>query len=138
MLYKLSTFPITIFSLFLFLSPFSYSQENANYSKELEPFVTLISEANAIQKKKAIRTINRQWKSSYGIMVLETFYFSNNSELRLELLTLLQDKTRRNFGYDSRRWYKWFWNNKYTPHKDYHTFKAFLHKKIDSRFERYF
>lgn len=120
------------------MSSLAYTQEGIAYSKELTPFLTLISESNDEQKMSAIRTIKRTWKFSYGIMVLDAFCFGSHPEIRLELLALLQDKTRKNFGYNARNWYKWFWNHEYLPHKEYHIFKALLHKKLDSRFEQYF
>jgi hypothetical protein len=129
---------VILFSLLFWIGSYAYGQEQIKHSKELKPFLTLISESEKSQKRNAIRTIDRTWKSSYGIMVLEALYFGADAEIRLELLTLLQEKTGRNFGYNTRNWYKWFWNQKYQPHKDYHLFKALLHKKLDSRFETYF
>lgn len=138
-MFKHSSFTyIIILSIVLLSSNSIHSQEQSSNSEELQHFITLLSEANDDRKISAIKNIDKQWKSGYGIMILDAFYFNVNQEIRLKLLTLLQEKTNKNFGYDVRKWYKWFWNREQKITNKYHQFKALLHRKIDKRFNTYF
>jgi len=54
------------------------------------------------------------------------------------LLTLLENKTGKTFGYEINKWYEWLWNKDNIEHPEYAAFKSLLYSLIDPRFGSYF
>jgi hypothetical protein len=112
-----------------------------NEFKEKEPityFLNLINGGTTANIEKNITLIDENWSEGFDIMLIETIYFSQNNKHSKKLINLLQNKTGHNYGYDFDKWFQWVWNKKESYPPSYFNFKAELHKKIDSKFEKYF
>ncbi len=114
--------------------------EELNYDmvSPTDYFLTLFEQPDSNKADKAYNYIDQNWKDSYQILLIETAYFSQNSKNALKLVDLLEKKTDQNFGLDFDKWFQWYWNKAVDFDEDYYNFKAKLHKRIDSRFEKYF
>ena len=104
----------------------------------INDFLTLLDGRHPREAARALHNIEKQWSEAYEIMLLETAYFSQNSQNSRRLLGILEKKTGKTFGFDYDQWFQWLWNKERTYSNDYYEFKALLHQKIDPRFERYF
>lgn len=101
-------------------------------------FLNLLNSNSRTTIDALIDKIDGTWDTSYEIYVLESLYFSQNAKTASKLLSLLQKKTKKQFGTDLDKWFQWVWNKEATYTKDYFSFKAGLHKGIDPKFNRYF
>lgn len=130
----------------LILSCFFSSVENTNEKQfQIEAdyttdnlFLKLRTDSNHKVFNETIDHLNRNWDTSFEIMLLETLYFTQNDLRTQKLLQLLQLKTGKNFGVDLDQWYHWIWNKKATYTEEYFDFKAQLHALIDPKFQDYF
>ncbi len=101
-------------------------------------FLALLDNPDSRKATDAIDYIGSNWKRSYEIMLLETAYYSQNHSNSQKLITLLEQKTNRQYGNDFEQWFQWIWNQDPQYTSEYYAFKAALHKRIDPRFEGYF
>jgi Protein of unknown function (DUF3179) len=116
----------------------SQSQEIAA-SEDLVPasFLALII-APPGEREKALEYVKESWEPSFHIMMLEVIYLSRDPEFTGELVKTLEEKTGKNFGYQTDKWYEWIWNNKEESHASYPEFKGLLYGLIDPKFAGYF
>ncbi|WP_051336167.1 DUF3179 domain-containing protein [Aquimarina latercula] len=101
-------------------------------------FLDFFTSTNPKVHKLAIKHIETNWSESFEILAIESLYFLNHQSTTLKLFNILNKKTRKNYGYDFNKWYQYIWNKKPTYTKEYYSFKAALHKSLDSRFNTYF
>ncbi|MEM7548634.1 MAG: DUF3179 domain-containing protein [Bacteroidota bacterium] len=140
MLYKV----ISILSLSILLTltscgkTTSDEKQNEVIQDEVSLFLSFFSQPDPRKNSETIKTIKENWKSEYSTMVLEVTYLIRDPNLSFELITLLQDKTGKDFGYDFNEWYEWLWNQDQDIIEEYDAFKARLYKFIDPKFETYF
>lgn len=80
---------------------------------------------------------NQNWDVSYVPMLLEAGQFLPPRH-RVQIVKLMETKTRKKLGSDFDKWFQWIWKQKYEPHPEYGKFKAELFKRIDPRFAEYF
>ncbi len=133
-MYRYKVFFIGLSILF-----FNIQNLSSQVETNLEPaFLTLLKDSDKKSKENAIKWIDKHWKSEYEIMILELYYFNSFKPLGHRLLNLLTNKTKKDFGYDTNKWYEWIWNKKEKLTPSYHEFKARLHQPIDHRFYKYF
>ncbi len=116
----------------------SASQATEPKAKPSQQFMQLLLGGNSLEKEQLLKCIKDNWDSSHEIMALETLYFAQDPEVTFFLIQLLQEKTGRNYGYDTNKWYEYLWNKPQRLSQDYHTFKAKLHSLIDPKFWTYF
>ncbi|WP_394971690.1 DUF3179 domain-containing protein [uncultured Croceitalea sp.] len=125
----------------LLMASFLVSAKTIAYVNDEEPityFLNLINGGSSTDIEKNIALIDANWVEGFDIMLIETLYFSQNNKYSNTILKLLERKTRQNFDYDFDKWYEWVWNKQEAYPPSYFSFKAELHKKIDSKFEKYF
>lgn len=136
------TFLYTLFFLTACVSQDSLSTKTAVVTDadllEIHYFLDLVDSQDETSIKDALVYIEENWKPDYEIMVIELIYFNFNSYIGAELLKILEKKTNQNFGYDMNGWYKWLWSKDPNSLQRYDYFKAKLHRRIDTRFEKYF
>lgn len=101
-------------------------------------FIDLLNENNALTVDRAVNYIEGNWNDSYEIMLLESIYFARSIDHSRKLMTILQRKTGKKFGFDYDKWFQWIWNRNPNYTKEYYAFKAQLHQLIDPKFNRYF
>ena len=101
-------------------------------------FFQLLSTPDKTAQDAIIKKIGTQWRESYEILLLESFYFSDSPRVRTLLIELFQEKTKQPVDTDLDSWLQYVWNKEpsYTP--DYFEFKATLYRSIDRKFENYF
>lgn len=116
-------------------------ESNSTASSEIEGselFLKLLTLTNPNEQEAVINQIASHWNESYEIMLLESFYFVNNAQVRTKLLELFLEKTNQNKSTDLDAWYQYVWNKDATYTDTYFEFKANLHQDIDPKFKRYF
>ncbi|MEL6916360.1 MAG: DUF3179 domain-containing (seleno)protein, partial [Bacteroidota bacterium] len=101
-------------------------------------FLDLVSTEDQQKVNTAVSYIDTHWDEAYEIMLIETFYFSQNRKIAHRLLKLLERKTQKKFGYDFDQWFQWLWNKEAAYSDAYYEFKANLHERIDPKFKTYF
>ncbi|PWL38734.1 hypothetical protein DKG77_10840 [Flagellimonas aquimarina] len=144
--FKLRSF--VLFSIYLLISSVYYFGNKGTVLAEKDSlvdeqkvstyFLDLLNENDSQVTAKAIHFIDKNWKESYEIMLLESLYFSKSTMHSNKLLKLLEKKTSKNFGFDYDKWFQWLWNKEATYSDVYYHFKAELHKFIDPKFRSYF
>jgi len=112
--------------------------KSSTTKEPIEYFLNLINNKATTSIEENISLIDKNWQEGFEIMLLETIYFSQNSNYSNKLVKLLQKKTGQYFAYDFDKWYQWIWNKNKSYDSSYYNFKAELHKKIDPKFEQYF
>ncbi len=123
---------------FLFLFPgFSSSQESNSDQKDINKFADLLLSREK-DKKEALGYIKDNWKPSFAIMMLEVIYLNQDSGSTAELIEILEEKTGKDFGYETDKWYEWLWNKDELKHPKYADFKGVVYSIVDPRFNRYF
>lgn len=144
-------FSSLLFLLFLSSSLFLWEQENSKADIPLSTntekvdatqgsslFFQLISTHDHTMQDALIDSISKNWKESYEILALESYYFTNSGRVRTGLFELFLEKTKLSFDTTLDSWFQYIWNKKASYTDDYFEFKANLHKSIDKRFEKYF
>lgn len=132
--------------LFILIITFSIWQSSSLYAQDNIPllsseiifFLNLATTSEKSVQNYNLAKITEHWKPSFEIMTLEVMYFSYNTGVGVKLLTLLEKKTKQQFGFDFNAWYEYIWNKPQALHPDYAYFKSQLHKSIDPKFEHYF
>ena len=92
----------------------------------------------AYQSEQAIEAIRQEWHPGSAVMLVEMASFARSSDAMMNIVKLLESKTRQKFGVDFNAWYQWIWNQPYEPHPEYVTFKSELYSKVDPAFSEYF
>ncbi|WP_271783134.1 DUF3179 domain-containing protein [Aquimarina algiphila] len=131
-----------IFTLvFIFNIGVTNAQNTVNNTLEkqdYEYFLDFFTSGNTQVHKEALKYIEDHWKESFEVMAVETMYFLRSPSTSLKLLNILQKKTKKYYPRDFDKWYEYIWSKQLSYPGAYYTFKAILHKAIDSRFDRYF
>ena len=145
---RLSTNPLPLLAVFIFVCATSLSEVNAQQSA-----ATVASETTFGPVPDAlysvitsdveladghIDVVDAQWDPRAVPMVLDTIYLSRAPLIGLRLLKILGKHTGQPFGVDIQAWYQWMWQQKTAMHPDYPAFKARLYGLIDDKFKGYF
>lgn len=110
----------------------------AEKGRAIDHFLNLVTKQNPQTIHTAISHIDKNWEDAYEIMLLETVYFIQNKEVSKRLVDLLEQKTKKQFGFDFDKWFRWLWNKDPQYSDAYFEFKANLHQLIDPKFGTYF
>ncbi|MCH9646655.1 MAG: DUF3179 domain-containing protein [Deltaproteobacteria bacterium] len=89
-------------------------------------------------RRQALAKIDRTWRSSYAVMVVELLPFAREPETREQLLITLRRHTGQRIGLDLKAWYQWIWSQSPSDHPQYAEFKSLLYGHIDPVFRGYF
>lgn len=121
-----------------FLCGQSLENDNKKANLEFSHFMSFVTSTSDARQQEALNYVNSNWQESFEIMTLEALYFSDNQNIRIKLVKLLELKTRKYFGIDFNKWYSFIWSKpqQLTPY--YHQFKSHIHSLIDSKFRKYF
>ncbi len=120
---------------------FLYGQETANNNiakQDYEYFLDFFTSRDTRVHKGALKYIEKNWTERFEIMAIESLYFLRSPSTSLQLLHILQKKTKKYYPRDFDAWYAHIWDKEPSYTSSYYTFKAILHKAIDSRFDTYF
>ena len=132
-------FTIRKFAIVLFILSITTSLSSQdNSSSEIHYFLDLVTSPDKKIQTKAFIFIDQNWRQEYEIMALEVMYFGYNSSVGRRMTSLLEKKTKQNFGLDFNAWYAYLWNKKQHILPEYDYFKSQLHKTLDPKFEHYF
>ncbi|MEO0572719.1 MAG: DUF3179 domain-containing protein [Bacteroidota bacterium] len=118
--------------------PPSTSDNADNLAEGGSLFFQLLSTPDHTMQDAIVYRISQNWKESYEIFTLESYYFTNSTKLRTQLFELLLEKTNQRSNRTLDSWFQYIWNKKASYTDDYFEFKANIHKSIDKRFEKYF
>ena len=121
-----------------FFSSASGQTISQDESVEYLHFTNLAASNVSAVHDKSIKYLDKTWKPSYSIMVLELMYYTRNYRLQVKLLDLLEKNTKKSFSYDFDAWYEYLWNKAPQSTSYYHKFKSFLYQAIDKKFLNYF
>ena len=86
----------------------------------------------------AIEQQNNTGSIAKAAPLIEAASYSLSGLMRHKILTLLADKTGREFSADINYWYQWLWQKKPRFNANYANFKAEFYQNIDPRFTVYF
>ncbi len=86
----------------------------------------------------SLKYIKDNWQEEFIVMTLEVANLTSDPQIYNQLFKMLEKKTRKLYGSDINRWYKWLWTKDEMILEDYGDFKATLYAFIDKRFDRYF
>lgn len=111
---------------------------NITQNTMMNHFLNLVISKDKKVLENAITAIDENWQEGYEIMLIESIYFSRNSDLILKLISLLEEKTDQKFGYDFNKWFHWLWNKDANYQDEYFEYKAKVHSLIDLKFRGYF
>ncbi len=89
------------------------------------------------EEKNRIEHISANWETSFTPMAIEVMSLAR-TDLAQRLLTLLQQKTGQDIGYDTNDWFVWWWKQAQVQSVEYANFKARLYRQIDPKFDAYF
>jgi hypothetical protein len=103
----------------------------------LEAFYGVLNQ-NEAAAQKSLKRIRAGWRNEYTSMMLEMVGFVPSRATQLEILRLLEQKSKLTFGDGLDGWYRWLWSTDPGTHPDYAEFKAGLYEQIDPRFREYF
>ncbi|WP_109299024.1 DUF3179 domain-containing protein [Aquimarina sp. AU474] len=109
-----------------------------NEKEDYEYFLDFFTSGNTQVHKNALRYIENNWSKHFEILAIESLYFLKSPSTSVKLQNILQKKTKKYYSYDFNKWYEFLWNKEASYQPSYYTFKATLHKVIDSRFGNYF
>ncbi len=109
----------------------------AQQSLPLEAFYGLLNE-NGAAAQASLKRIRAGWRNEYASMMLELVGFVRSRDLQLDMLRLVEQKSKLAFDGDLDGWYRWVWSTDPGTHPDYAEFKAGLYEQIDPRFREYF
>lgn len=129
-----------IFILFL-NSNIIISQESSisdPTKQDYEYFLDFFTSGNTKVHKEALQYIDNNWSEHFEILAIESLYFLRSPSTALQLLHILQRNTKKYYPRDFDKWYDHVWSKEATYLPNYYTFKAILHKAIDTRFDTYF
>lgn len=114
-----------------------YSQETPQDNLN-KAFIDLINSSEKSVQNDAFSKIDREWHDDYISQLLETASLSRRPDLTDKIFSLLKEKTKQDFGYNSNDWYYWLWNKPERIKPEYANFKADVYRLIDPVFEGYF
>jgi len=103
----------------------------------LDAFYGLLNQ-NGVAAQASLERIRKGWRNEYASMMLELVGFVPTREVRLEVLRLLEQKSKLAFDGGLDGWYRWVWSTDPGTHPDYAEFKAGLYEQIDPRFREHF
>lgn len=140
-----------MFLLFIFSSVVLWEQQktrNPTTSRSIDVvspvlegsrlFLQLLSVSNTKAQDNLIETIAQNWDEGYEILLLESYYFANNTRVRTLLFELFLEKTKQSKETTLDAWFQYIWNKEASYSDDYFEFKAYLHQSIDRKFRKYF
>ncbi|WOO39501.1 DUF3179 domain-containing protein [Rubellicoccus peritrichatus] len=111
--------------------------ENANSNADLIAFFQLFS-PSLETREEGLVYIKNEWKPEFAVMAVETLFFVRDQTTSDSLRKILEEKTGKDFGYDTNAWYRWIWSKPEATLSKYPDFKGHLYKFIDPKFEKYF
>ncbi len=104
----------------------------------LEVFSQLTSNESQVFSP-AMSELQRKWKNSYAIMLLEMLtLLAADNPARDRLLRFLELRTGQNLGLKMHDWHRWIWSLPYDPHPHYAIFKGILYANFDPRMQTFF
>jgi len=112
-------------------------QAQISYRSTLQNFFILLTE-DTQHHDQAFKYLDQNWHDGFVPMFLETLYLSNSAEVRAQIVELLQNKTKKSFGFDLEKWNNWMWTKNEVVHSQYADFKSILYSLIDPKFGAYF
>lgn len=139
-----SFFYLTFYLLFVGAYSLDWDNQTAyieSHQPEMpafEYYLQLLDRSDSKTSNQALKYVAENWNEAHEILLLETAYFSQGLGNSKRLITLLEEKTGKRFGFDFDKWFQWLWNKEPTYAAEYFQFKAELHKRIDQRFATYF
>jgi hypothetical protein len=87
----------------------------------------------------ALSELERKWKNSYAVMLLEMLtLLAADNPARDRLLRFLELRTGQTFGLKLHDWHRWLWSLPYDPHPHYAMFKGILYANFDPRMQTFF
>ncbi len=95
-------------------------------------------ENNDEMQREALVYLEKNWSNAFIPMILEVIYLHRDPRVNQALVSLMQEMSKQNFGFDFNQWYKWIWSKPELITENYADFKAGLYKRIDPKFETYF
>ena len=101
----------------------------------IDQFLTIPSNRRPVEVN--LEAIDANWDLAYAPMLLESLRFMS-ARSRPQVIALLENKTKQNFGSNLDQWRQWIWKQKFKPHPDLAELKTKLYQKIDPRFGEYF
>jgi hypothetical protein len=115
----------------------SSAASESEVTDDLTPFFSLFT-SDTEEAQSALASIADNWSEGNIAMLLEVLRFTRNPEVAVQIITSIQSKTGRAFGYDLDGWYEWLWNREEQRLPYYATFKRVLYSQIDPKFAPYF
>ena len=114
------------------------AREGDQQAASIGSFMTLVSSHDRASLFGAVTTVEQEWHPGSAVMILECIPLIRSNAVREAAIDLLQRQTGQQFDGDSNAWYRWIWQQDYTPHPEYPKFKSALYSRLDSRFQEYF
>lgn len=127
---------VVLFLLWLSICAPAFAAENSPDSVTAAYLALVLEDTN--DRDKTLSIIEDQWQDSLTPMTLESLSLSQNAQVRIELMALLQRKTGQQFGYDIDAWWQWVWQQDWDSYPHYAEFKSRLYGLIDPGFSSYF
>ncbi len=134
---KLRNFLVATFVVTIFYSPSQISAQTNLNDDPVTWFLGFFSQDKE-EREAALSFVKRTWKPSYLAMMLEVLNFNRDPNLYRELVTLLEQNTGQQLGFDLDAWYQWLWSQPPDDHPNYAGFKSALYANIDDVFAGYF
>jgi len=103
----------------------------------VDEFIVLLS-GDSRKIDKALDRIELEWQPSFAIMAVEVITLIREREAVGRLVSLLEENTGQEFGFDMQGWRTWLWNQPENDYAYYGQFKSELYRLIDTRFGGYF
>ena len=113
----------------------------------LDLFFSLLEEDSA-KSNRAMKGLAEVWSNAYAAMVLEILGVflavakgvepATVEAIRSRVMRFLAERTRRDFGVDTRSWTQWAWALPYEPHPQYGEFKGLVYAWLDTRMRDFF
>ncbi len=91
-----------------------------------------------IDRRKALRKLERSWDQSYVLPLVEILSLTNHAGLARDIVDLLRQETGKPYGTDVQAWFAWIWEEDEQLIHGYPEFKSWLYGHIDPKFRAYF
>lgn len=130
---KLTSHPVmlvVLLAVFALSSPLSLAAE----TPPLERLLALLG----AEREAILNSLTGELTDTDIPALLEIVSVSRDPALNRRLIDHLEATTKKSFGYDLERWFRWWWNRDIPTAPSYADFKARLYARIDPSFERYF
>ncbi len=82
--------------------------------------------------------LDTHWQDAFLPFALDTLYLLKEPQVSRQLIAILEDKTKQQFGRDTFAWWQWLWSQPENLHPEYGQFKSRLYGLIHFPFKHYF